>query len=424
MAAITTESNEPTYRRNFFWFLLDGILFTVAMAILDRNTVIPDFIRSLTDSEIIISLSTTLFEIGFTFPQLFIAHFIVRSERKKWWFIGPNIPVRFVILIFALLTVWLGSGQLTAILIAFLICYGIASFGDGLVGVPWIDLIGSSLSHKWRARMLGYTMAISFLIMLALFIPIRFILSSPDFPFPNNYALLFGVAGILFVISILPVIFVKEMPSGKPIEKLPALKDFLPNMGRVLRDDSVFRTFIYVRIFVILFNMASAFYIGFATVDLQIPSEVAVPESFFVGAIGAICGSLLFSWLAARNNLLYVRLSMLGLMIVPIAALLANTLGYYALYVSFFGLGLCLTNMFFGLQNWLITYASHEQRPIYTGLSNSIGAVVSLTATVIAGTIAEISGYQTVFVLALVMLAIALFFVMKLPNPQKKAVEV
>jgi MFS family permease len=109
MAALTNENNEPIYRRNFFWFLLDGILFTVAMAILDRNTVIPDFIRSLTDSEIIISLSTTLFEIGFTFPQLFIAHFIVRSERKKWWFIGPNIPVRFVILIFALLAVWLGS---------------------------------------------------------------------------------------------------------------------------------------------------------------------------------------------------------------------------------------------------------------------------------------------------------------------------
>jgi predicted MFS family arabinose efflux permease len=289
------------------------------------------------------------------------------------------------------------------------------------VGVPWIDLIGSSLSDKWRARMLGYTMAISFLIMLALFVPIQFILSSPDFPFPNNYALLFGVAGILFAISILPVIFVKEMPSGKPIEKLPAMRDFLPNMGRVLRGDSVFRTFILVRIFLILFNMASAFYIGFATVDLQVPSEVAVPESFFVGAIGAICGSLLFSWLGARNNLLYVRLSMFGLMVVPIAALLAGSLGYYALYVSFFGLGLCYANMFFGLQNWLITYASHEQRPIYTGLSNSIGAVVSLTATVIAGTIAEQSGYQAVFVIALLMLAVALFLVMKLPNPQKKA---
>lgn len=68
--------------------------------------------RRLTDSEILIGLCGSLFTIGFTLPQLWIARHIVRFARKKWWFVGPNIPVRFVILLFALLVVWLGAGQL------------------------------------------------------------------------------------------------------------------------------------------------------------------------------------------------------------------------------------------------------------------------------------------------------------------------
>src|SRR6185369_220648 len=116
---------------NFLVLVTDGILFTVAMSIIGSTTLIPDFIRHLTNSEILIGLSSSMFDVGWTMPQLFIARFIVRFERKKWWFIGPNIPVRFVILIFAGVAVLLGKDRPGMILVAFLICYGIASVGDG-----------------------------------------------------------------------------------------------------------------------------------------------------------------------------------------------------------------------------------------------------------------------------------------------------
>jgi len=154
-------SHEPIYRRNFIHFLADNILFSVAMGILGTTTLIPDFVRRLTDSEILIGLSGNIFTIGFTLPQLFIARHIVRHAHKKWWFVGPNIPVRFVILLFAGLIIWLGPERSGLILLAFFICYGIAAFGDGLVGVPWTDLVGSSLDNRWRARMLGLAAAIS-----------------------------------------------------------------------------------------------------------------------------------------------------------------------------------------------------------------------------------------------------------------------
>jgi MFS family permease len=421
MQEAISNSNEPVYRRNFIYFLLDGILFSVAMAILGTTTVIPDFIRSLTDSEILIGYSATLFEIGFTLPQLFIARYIVGATHKKWWFIGPNIPVRFVILIFALLTVWLGAGQPLAILIAFYICYGIASFGDGLVGVPWYDLIGSSLDDKWRARMLGLQNAISYIIILALsgLGLVAYILAASDFP--NNYAMLFGISGILFVISILPVIFVKELPSGKAVEKLPAMSEFLPSLGRVLKDDKPFRDFVIARIFIIFFGLATPFYIGYGTEKLGLSSALAVPQLLFMQTLGGISGSLLFAWLGARNNLLFLRLGLLGATFVPICAMLAPVFGTWMLTIAFFIFGLCLGNLFFSLQNWLITYASHEQRPIYTGLAGTIGAVVSVIAPFIGGTIVQNIGYEAVFIVAIVMVLAALFMTLRyFPNPQKK----
>ncbi|MBE0695419.1 MAG: hypothetical protein IH586_00695, partial [Anaerolineaceae bacterium] len=173
MADIDTQialppEREKIYRRNFFFFLTDNILFSLAMNIIGPTTLIPDFIRHLTRSEVLIGLSSSIFEIGWTMPQLFIARYIVRFERKKWWFVGPNIPVRFVLLTFAALTVLLGKDRPEAILVAFLICYTIAAVGDGLVGVPWADLAGTSLDSRWRARMFGLTSVCAGLIMLGI----------------------------------------------------------------------------------------------------------------------------------------------------------------------------------------------------------------------------------------------------------------
>src|SRR3954454_15909810 len=108
---------EHVYRRNFPLFLADSLLFTVAMGVISATTVIPDFVRHLTNSEILIGLSGSLFTIGFTLPQLFIARYIVRHARKKWWFVGPNIPVRFVLLIFAVITTLLGKDHPELVLV-------------------------------------------------------------------------------------------------------------------------------------------------------------------------------------------------------------------------------------------------------------------------------------------------------------------
>lgn len=423
MTELSQAFRERAYRRNFTIFVVDGILFMVAMGTIGATTVIPDFVRRLTNSEILIGLSGSLFDIGWTLPQLFIARYVIRFERKKWWFVGPSIPVRFVILLFAGLIVWFGKDRPETILIAFLICYGIAGIGDGVVAVPWSDLAGSSLDSKWRARTFGFMSAGAGLVMLGVAPLIGLVLGETGPGFPNNYALLFAASGILFAVSILPILFIRELPSGKAVEKIPALSDFLPELGRVLRQDVPFRAIVITRMLTSLFAMAAPFYIGFATIQLGLSSDVAVPNLVAMQTIGSITGALVYTWLGARNNLLYLRLALGGAALLPISALLASVVGPLPLYIGFLVSGLALSNLFFGYQNWLVSYAKPEQRPVYVGLFNTIAALISMIAPFIAGTIAERLGYEALFATAMVMAFSALFVTLRyIRNPRTDVV--
>jgi MFS family permease len=401
---------ERIYRSNFVYFMADNLLFSVAISIIGSTTVIPDFIRHLTSSEILIGLSGSLFTVGYTLPQLFVARHIVRYERKKWWFVGPNIPVRFMILIFAGIVAWLGNGQPGLILTIFFVIYTIAAFGDGLVGVPWTDLAATSLDDRWRARMLGITAAVSGVILLAIAPLVGLILGERGPGFPNNYAVLFGIAGVLFAISTLPGLFIHELPGGKAVEKLRSFGEFFPELGHVLRTDGPFRAFILLRVLTSLFMMAAPFYIGFATIDLGLSSQVAVPIMLAMQTAGGILGALVYTRIGAHNNMLYIRLAMGSAVLLPLCALLAGVVGPLPLYFGLLVSGLAATiNLLSCYVNWVVNYAHHDQRPVYVGLSNTIAAVASFIAPIIGGALAQYMGYRPLFVVSLVIAVIALF---------------
>ncbi|MBZ0301200.1 MAG: MFS transporter, partial [Anaerolineae bacterium] len=88
-------------------------------------------------------------------------------------------------------------------------------------------------------------------------------------------------------------------------------------------------------------------------------------------------------------------------------------------YLGFLVSGLALSNLFYGYQNWVVTYATPDQRPIYAGLFNTVAAVISMIAPLIAGTIVQNIGYGTLFGTAVVMVLGALFVTLRyVRNPQ------
>ncbi|MCY4022077.1 MAG: MFS transporter [Anaerolineaceae bacterium] len=404
---------ERVYRRNFTLLTLDGILFMVAMGIIGPSTVIPDFVRRLTDSEILIGLSGNLFHAGYALPQLFVARLIVRSARKKRWFVLPNIPTRCILLVFGLLLYLLADERKELILLVFFLCYAISALGDGLVGVPWADMIGSSLDSRWRSRLYGLMSGGTALVMLAVVPLVALVLGEQGPGFPHNYALLFAASGTVFALSILPGVFLRELPGPPARERVPAFTEFLPQLGRLLRADPQFRALLVIRTLTGLFLMAAPFYIGFATLRLGLSSEVAVPTLLLMQTLGTTSGALLYMWLGARNNVLYLRLALAASVLLPLSALLAATLGPVSLALGFLISGLATSNLFFGYQNWLVEHSAPGDRPACIGLANTTSAVVTLCSPLIGGSIARLAGFETLFVVSLLLALTALLVLLR-----------
>ena len=282
-----------------------------------------------------------------------------------------------------------------------------------MVGVPWSDLAGTSLDNRWRARMLGLTTAITGIIMLLIAPLIALLLSDAGPGFPDNYAWLFVASGAVFALSILPGLFFHELPGGKVVKKTPSFAEFLPQLGQVLRNDVPYRAFILTRVFVSLFMMSAPFYIGFATEELGLSSEVAVPTLLAMQTLGGITGALLYTWLGVRSNLNYMRLALVGIAFLPISALLADVAGPITLLFGFLMSGLAMNNLLSSFLNWVVGYAESDQRPIYVGLANTVVAVTSLIAPIIGGIVVQSFGYRPLFIVALIMVVSALFITLR-----------
>jgi MFS family permease len=405
--------HDRIYRRNFIFFLADFVLFSVGFNLIGSTTVIPDFVRKLTGSEILIAFSSQMFEILWLLPQLLVARRLIRVENKKMWFVIPNIPVRTLMIIFAGIILLVGPGHPGALLAFFFVFYGIVAIGDGLVGVPWVDLMGSSLDNRRRARLFGLGNALLGVLVLGIAPVIHFVLSDSGPDFPNNYALLFFLAGIMFLITIPAGLLIHELPGGQPQETMPSLREYLPDLMRVLREDSPFRSMTLARILTTFYTMAGPFYIGFATERLDMASDVAVSNLLLMQTLGSVGASLLYTRLGDRHHVHFIHLVMIAGVLQPLMALVASQTGPAPLYIAFLLGGVVGGMLGFSFINWVIGYATPEQRPTYSGLFNSMSAVGLLTAPVAGGLLVQTLDYEAVFIVALVMMSGALFVALR-----------
>jgi MFS family permease len=412
-SALTDGERDRIYRRNFVFFLADFVLFSLAFNLIGSTTVIPDFVRKLTGSEILIAFSSQMFEIFWLMPQLLVARWLIRVENKKMWFVIPNIPVRTLMIVFAGIILMVGPGHPGVLLGCFLMFYGLIAVGDGLVGVPWVDLIGSSLDERRRARLFGMGNALVGVTVLGVAPVIRFVLGDSGPDFPKNYALLFLLAGIGFLITVPAGVLIRELPGGRARESVPSIREYLPDLLRVLREDHPFRTMISARVLTTFFTMAGPFYIGFATERLDMSSQDAVPNLLIMQTLGSVGVALVFAHLGDRHILGFIRVAMLAGVLQPVMALLASVTGPAPLYLAFLLGGIVGGMLGFSFINWVIGYATPDQRPVHSGLFNSVSAVGLLTAPLIGGLLVQMLSYEAAFIGALLMMAAALAVVLR-----------
>jgi predicted MFS family arabinose efflux permease len=187
------------------------------------------------------------------------------------------------------------------------------------------------------------------------------------------------------------------------------MREYLPDLARVLREDHRFRAMMVTRVLSAFFTLASPFYIGFATERLHMPDDIAVSRLLLMQTLGTVVGSLIFSRYGDRHILHFIRGVLVIGLVQPVMALVASGVGPGPLYVTFFAAGVVGGTLVLSCLNWVILYATPEQRPIYSGLFNSVSAVALLSAPFIGGSIVGQLSYEAAFVTALAIMAAALY---------------
>jgi hypothetical protein len=409
----------PHYRWNFSALLVDYVCFGVAFSFINPNSVLPAFIGQLTDSAPVIGLVGTIFRGGWLLPQLAAAHLIKDKPRRKPYVLaGASGRIAFWVMALAL---WAGLARYpSAVLILFFACLGLWAAADGVASVAWFDIFARAIPLKRRGRLVGVGQVISGLAGIGVGTAIGLILNRRSFP--DDYALLFALAGAVLVPSIAALALVRE-PLATDVSA-QASGQVKHGWLKLPATDPDFRRLMLCRTLIGMLDLATPFYVGHAEEALHLP--VSIVGGFVIAqALAGVFASTGLSLVFERWGSRYVvRIGSAAAAMGPLFALAAHLAGggwlaraYPFVYVA---LGVVNSAWMMGFFNYLLEIAPDGMYPAYVGLGNTIMGALTLVPMA-GGWLLEATSYTTLFGVTAALVAAGFLLALGLRSPQRAA---
>ncbi len=417
----------PDYPRNATALAMDNALFSTGISFISTTTVLLAFLATLTSNEVLIGAASGLLGSAWLLPQLLVAGLATRQRRMKPMVLKAAWSTRPVLLPLALV-VWLCSAKHPTLVFAVTVLAVFAFFvGDAFASVPWFSMLARVLPPQRRGRVMGLSSVLGGLGGIAAGMVVRYILGNPErFAYPGNYALLI-VLGLAFILmSGVALICVREPDQPSTSETPPSFGQVLRSMPALLARDRGFRRLVITKLVLGFTGVASSFYVLYATRELGFQTAVT---GYFVTAqvVGSVGSGLLLGYVQDKwGPLRHMRILMVLAAIPPVLAILAGLLQiqlpqavlplYLALYFFY---GVAWTNVGWPFFNWILEYAPDKERPIYIGLTNTLGAL-TMFAPAIGGVLVRTVSYPAAFAVSIGFAVLSLAISLGLPSPRTR----
>jgi MFS family permease len=397
-----------TKSRNWWAVFVDYVGFGVGLTFAHKDTVLPAFVATLTDSKVLIGLAGTVWLGAWLLPQLFAANYLTNKPRKYGYMVWISAIGRPVFWVFAIILAagWLKDSPALLLVLFFL---GLAWFSgtDAVVAICWFDIFGKAMSPRERGQLIGVGQVVDGVLAIGAGALVAFLLSSNGPAYPYNYAAIYFLAGCAFFISWVAIVGMVELHEDVPSEPpVASLKMFLPKLVEVVQGDQRFSRVVLVRLLVGLSDMAAPFYIIHATQVMKVDVSV-VGSLAAVGSIGSMLAGVWLGRVAARQgshrviqmtSILAVLPPLLGLLVVFLPPSPLFVWVYIACYLI---LGMVNGSSLLGFFNYILDLAPQGGRPLYMGLANTmVGLLVA--APVVGGWVLEHSSYSLLFILTFI----------------------
>jgi MFS family permease len=416
----------PAGERRTFWGIAgDMFFFGIGASLSSQTTVVPSFLATLTTSAPLIGLASTIATGGWLVPQLFAANRLAGLTRRKAAVTIPAAVNRSVALLVGPAMFLLAPRVPGAALAVFFVLYLAFWLVDGIASVAWLDYLGRCLSPASRARLISLGTIAPGVVGIGAGAAVGFILS--DITWPLNYSLLFMGSGVLFSLSLISFLFVKDPPVAAVQPRMP-WPAYFRRMVTVMKGDPAFRQAVLAAIGLAGIGVAAPFYIVHGLESLGFP-PASVGLFTSVQLVGSVFAALILGLVAERRGTRAVmRLCGGAAVLTPGIALAAPTLSVllpaavmYVYALVFVIVGMQGVANMAGFLNWVLEYSPASDRPLYIGFANTLTGV-SLVMPLIGGWLLAISGsYTLLFAVAAVGPVCGLLLLRTLPEPRRRA---
>jgi MFS family permease len=402
----------PDFRWNFGAFVADYASFLIGFNFISVASVLPAFVRQLTDSAPLIGLASTIFNAGWTLPQLAAARVLENRPRKKG-FLRAAMIWRISIPLIAV-ALWSGlASRPTAMLTLFFACMAVFALSDGFVTLAWFEILARTIPERRRGRLIGLSQFIGGAAGIGVGVIVGRILQTRSFP--ENYALLFTCASLGMAVSAVALLLLREpAPEVRPSDDRVPSRSWLA----VLAGDRDFRRLIACRMLVGMTSLATPFYVNHAADVMNLPERV-IGGFVVASTAGSLASSIILGLGSERlGTRRIIHITSVVSIIGPIFVLAVDVLrvGWLtnAYPVAFVTLGVSTSSWMLGFTNYMLEIAPERIRPAYVGLGNTLMGLMAFVP-MFGGWLLQVSSFRVLFGLAglLCALGAALTFTLR-----------
>ena len=421
------EPESPLVRWNFLALLLDVTFFSVGMAFIDSNAVLPLLMERLGASSPLIGAFAAVRFLAFSFFQVFVSQLTHGQTRQKPPLIWVATLTRLPLLLLPFL-LWNANAGETARLVglwATILILSVWALGDGLGYIPWMEIVARTFSDKTRGRFFATTQLLSGLSSIAIAaLVVRGVLASSRLPFPHNYALLTGIAALMFQISLAGVLLIREPPPpATPPVPHPPLLMYFRRLPQLLRDNPVFARLAVVQLFVGFGATAAPFYVLYAASHFGLSDQWGGTYQV-MQAIGVVALMPAWAWLSEkRGPAASIRGVAIACLLTPLIALTIGALNPWLFGLVFLLMGGSLGwGLWITFNHYLLAHVREGERSIFVALFNLLFAP-SAIYPYLGGLLVQNRRFVTLgslpalFVLTTGVILIGLLLALRLPPP-------
>ena len=378
-------------RRNFFGGLWHGAFLALGMALTQPATVIAAFVAELTGSTVWVGGLSTVLTVAAALPQLFVARWVEPRETKMpflLWAIYLRVA-SWGVLAWLVYAIGVSSPALLAWALVGLLAVFYA--GGGLGNIPYTDIIGKAIPASHRGTFFGGKEALAGPLAVGAALLARRVLG--EIAYPNNYALLFGVAAIALAVASIGFWVIREPPRTDAPGRPQPWRAYWAQLAGTARQ---LKTLVIVQLLTGVSLMALPFYVVYASDKLGGPAG-AVGWFLMAQVIGGTLGNLVWAQLvdrmSSRTMLLVCALSSTA---APLLAIALGPLGWWGLLPTFFLAGAAFNGRKVGFQSALLELAPATERPTFAALNVILILPVALLP-LLAGVLLQSWPYAALF---------------------------